>query len=202
MNRRAWVLALVVALHAVLLRAVWLARFERPDRLPTVISVALLSEPTPVPKEVVPPVPPVRLAAPVPVVLTDSAPVIQAPVAEVAQGAVEQSGASPNPATPARSTAPETLGTELALQCPDRTPPRYPPLAKHDHEQGEVRLRVELDESGRVDRVTVVSSSGSPRLDEAARLAIESWHCRPAERLGQPVRAVAMQSLAFVLGRR
>ena len=64
-----------------------------------------------------------------------------------------------------------------------------------------MRLKVELDESGRIDRITIVSSSGSPRLDEAARAAIASWRCRPAQHDGQPVRAVALQSLAFVLER-
>jgi protein TonB len=191
-------MAVVVALHGLVLAAAWFARVELPHRKVEALMVSLLSEPAPVRSEQPRVVPPVRLLAPTPVVFVDNAPAIEFPV-------VETSPAT-SPAVHVNSTAtavaaPENLGNELAVQCPERTPPRYPPLAKRQREQGEVRLKVELDESGRIDRVTIVSSSGSLRLDEAARTAIESWRCRPAEHDGQPVRAVALQSLAFVLER-
>ncbi|MBS0380506.1 MAG: TonB family protein [Proteobacteria bacterium] len=91
---------------------------------------------------------------------------------------------------------------ELATLCPQRNPPEYPPAARREREQGEVRLRVELDDHGRIEHVSVVSSSGSRRLDEAARLAVETWRCRPAERDGHGVRSIALQTLAFVLEHR
>jgi len=141
---------------------------------------------------------PVRLVAPMPAVFVDTPAAIDIPVIETPTApapAAHVASVAPAPA------APESLETELAVQCPERTAPRYPALAKRQREQGEVRLRVELDESGRIDRVTIVSSSGSPRLDDAARSAIESWRCRPAQHDGQAVRAVALQSLAFVLER-
>jgi len=191
-------MAVVVALHGLLLAAAWFARVELPHREDEALMVSLLSDPASVREEQPRDIPPVRLLAPLPVVFVDNAPAIQIPVVEAAP--------TPSPAVHASArapaaAAPENLGTELAVQCPERTPPRYPPLAKRQREQGEVRLKVELDESGRIDRVTIVSSSGSPRLDEAARTAIESWRCRPAQHDGQPVRAVALQSLAFVLER-
>jgi protein TonB len=65
-----------------------------------------------------------------------------------------------------------------------------------------VTLRVELDERGRVDGVTVVRSSGHARLDAAARAAVLTWQCNAATREGQPIRAVATQTLEFVLTRR
>lgn len=199
MGRRVLVMAVVLALHGLLLAAAWFARVELPHQDEEALTVAILSDPAPV-REEKPRAPlPVRLVAPMPVAIVDNVPEIEIPVIEAA------SASSPSvqvaPAAPS-VTAPETLGNELAVQCPERTPPRYPPLAKRQREQGEVRLRVGLDESGRIDHVTVVSSSGSARLDEAARAAIESWRCRPAERGGQPVRAVALQSFAFVLERR
>ena len=191
-------MAVVVALHGLLLAAVWFARVELPHHEDEALTVSLLSDPAPVHDEQPRVIPPARLLAPLPVVFVDNAPAIEIPVVEAAP--------TPSPAVHVTATAPtvaapENLGTELAVQCPERTPPRYPPLAKRQREQGEVRLKVELDESGRIDRVTIVSSSGSPRLDDAARTAIESWRCRPAEHDGQPVRAVALQSLAFVLER-
>ena len=191
-------MAVVVALHGLLLGAIWFARSELRHHEDETLTVSLLSDPAPVHDEQPRVIPSARLLAPLPVVFVDNAPAIEIPVVETA----------PTPSRAVRVTetapaaaAPENLGTELAVQCPERTPPRYPPLAKRQREQGEVRLKVELDESGRIDRVTIVSSSGSPRLDEAARTAIESWRCRPAAHDGQPVRAVALQSLAFVLER-
>ena len=191
-------MAVVVGLHGLLLAAAWSARVELPHHEEEALTVSLLSDPAPVRDKQPRVVLPTRLLAPVPVVLIDNAPEIEIPVIETAPApspAVHVAAAAPSAA------APETLGNELAVQCPERTPPRYPPLAKSQREQGEVRLRVELDESGQIDRVTIVSSSGSPRLDEAARTAIESWRCRPAQHDGKPVRAVAMQSLEFVLQR-
>ena len=191
-------MAVVVALHGLLLAAAWFARVELPHHEDEALTVSLLSDPAPVHDEKPQVVPPARLLAPMPVVFVDNAPAIEIPVIEAAP---TPSPAVRVPAAAPAVTAPENLGTELAVQCPERTPPRYPPLAKRQREQGEVRLKVELDESGRIDRVTIVSSSGSPRLDDAARAAIESWRCRPAEHDGQPVRAMALQSLAFVLER-
>jgi len=91
------------------------------------------------------------------------------------------------------------LADELAVYCPRRTPPAYPPQSRRLREQGEVTLRVELDEDGQVRAATVVRSSGSVRLDESAHDAVMTWRCTGARRDGRPVRAVAIQTLAFVL---
>jgi protein TonB len=91
------------------------------------------------------------------------------------------------------------LADELAVYCPQRTLPTYPPQSRRLREQGEVTLRVELDEDGQVRAATVVRSSGSVRLDESAHDAVMTWRCTGARRDGRPVRAVAIQTLAFVL---
>jgi len=202
LHRRASVLASVLVVHGFVLTAFWFVRTElvRHDDTPMTVSIVHEQAPMPEKKPTVPtPVPLVE-----PAHLVSDVPPVDLPVVEAAPVP------APAPAVPIRAiavasapapAAPETLGNELAVQCPERSAPHYPLLAKRQREQGEVRLRVELDESGRIDRVTVISSSGFPRLDEAARAAIESWHCRPALRDGHPVRAVAMQTLAFVLER-
>jgi protein TonB len=66
-------------------------------------------------------------------------------------------------------------------------------------EQGRVVVRVELDERGNVTRADIASSSGAPRLDDAALAAIRQWRCNPALRGGVPVRAVALQPFNFIL---
>lgn len=191
-----------IALHGVLLVAALTAHFELPRPPPTRIPVQLLSEPATTPTERPPALPPARLVVPAPVVVSDSAPTVDFPAAIEESPAPPAAMTSSVPAAPSASPASENLIADLSLQCPERAAPRYPPLARRQHEQGEVVLRVELDESGRVENVAVLRSSGSGRLDEAARTAVAAWHCRPAQRQGQPVRAVALQTLAFVLDRR
>jgi protein TonB len=123
---------------------------------------------------------------------------------------VEVSEPSPVPAAataPAVSALPMAVGPlalagELAVFCPSRTAPAYPPQSRRLREQGEVTLRVALDARGQVSDVRVERSSGFGRLDEAARAAVLTWRCRPAIRDGQPTPAVAIQNLEFILERR
>ncbi len=103
--------------------------------------------------------------------------------------------ASPKPA----SAAPVALSSELAVSCPKLTPPEYPAISRRMGEEGKLVLRVELDESGRIDKAKVLNSSGYERLDAAALSAVKSWQCNPSLRDGQPVRAVALQPFNFVL---
>jgi len=201
-GQRALAMFAVLLLHGLVFGAVWFARISVPTPTAPALEVALLSAPaSPRPPPASLPIP-ARLTALLPAqTLEVSLPVIAAAV-EIAPERSSSSNAAPEATPRAVLAVPETLGAELAVQCPHRTPPRYPPQARRQREQGEVRLRVELDESGRVDRVTVVKSSGSERLDEAASTAIRAWRCRPAERDGRFVRAVALQSLSFVLQQR
>lgn len=107
--------------------------------------------------------------------------------------------APPMPPAPPKPAGPLTLGGELSVVCPERTPPRYPPHSRRLGEEGAVVLRVELDEQGKVCAARVSASSGFVRLDEAALDAVRTWHCNPATRNGQPVRAVALQPFKFIL---
>jgi len=91
------------------------------------------------------------------------------------------------------------LSSELSVSCPTLTPPEYPAISRRMGEEGKLVLRVELDESGRIDDAKVINSSGYERLDAAALTAVKSWQCNPSLRNGQPVRAVALQPFNFVL---
>ena len=94
---------------------------------------------------------------------------------------------------------PVQLSGDLSVSCPERTPPSYPKQSLRLGEQGKTVLRVELNESGRVEQVAVQSSSGFPHLDEAAMTAVRGWHCTPAKRNGTAVRSVALQPFNFTL---
>ncbi|MGA7178838.1 MAG: energy transducer TonB [Thiobacillaceae bacterium] len=110
--------------------------------------------------------------------------------------------AEPAPLTPppaAKPAGPVVLTADLAIACPIRTPPSYPPLSRRLGEEGKAVLRVELDDAGQVDLATIKTSSGYSRLDEAALSAVRQWRCNPARRGGVAVRAVAIQPINFVL---
>jgi protein TonB len=53
--------------------------------------------------------------------------------------------------------------------------PPYPPMSKRLDEQGTVVMRLTILPNGRVSRVDVTSSSGYPRLDQAAKDAARQW---------------------------
>lgn len=67
--------------------------------------------------------------------------------------------------------------------------PEYPALSRRLGEQGAVVLRVLITVDGRASEVMVLKSSGSARLDEAAKATIRDWRFVPAVRGTRPVPA-------------
>jgi protein TonB len=59
-------------------------------------------------------------------------------------------------------------------------PPRYPPVARRNGEQGTVTLRVLVSREGLPASVDIEKTSGFPPLDNAAREAVRSWRFAPA----------------------
>ncbi|MFZ5654400.1 MAG: energy transducer TonB family protein [Pseudomonadota bacterium] len=103
-----------------------------------------------------------------------------------------------SPAAPAPAAAPPAV-PDLAVQCPHRPPPRYPPAARRLGQEGVVELLVALSASGAVTGVAVVESSGAPSLDRAAVAAVRGWRCLPARAGGVAVAAQARQRIRFSL---
>ncbi len=214
-------LVFVVGLHLGLLYAMWNYRLlPAPDAVKTVFvnfisppakteppakplppKPVKLDKPLPVTPKPTPP-PPQQLVAETPV-LAASEPVAPAPPAVPTPAPVIAAPtpvvAAPAPAAPAKPAGPVSLAEDLSVSCPDRAPPAYPLSARRRGEQGRVVLRVELDERGQIARAQVATSSGSSQLDEAALAAVRQWHCNPAQRGGQAVRAVALQPFNFTL---
>lgn len=128
---------------------------------------------------------------------------VEAPLAAVAEIAVPPAPTSvvsaPAETRPAAPAGPVTLGAELSVSCPERTAPTYPLLSRRLGETGVTVLRVELDPQGRVSAARVATGSGYSRLDEAALAAVKTWRCTPAQKNGEPVRAVALQPFKFLL---
>src|SRR3989338_11035335 len=197
-------LLFVLLLHGAGLYGLWSYRIiPTPDEAITLM-VNLINppppeQPKPEPPKPEPPKPPkprpieppkehLHLAVETPVILPDE-PVTYVPPEPVVE-------APPPPPLPVQ---PVMLSGELAVSCPERSPPNYPARSRRFNEQGRVLLRVELGEDGRISGVAVKTSSGFTSLDEAAVSAVKTWRCKPAIQNGVAVRAVALQPFAFIL---
>lgn len=78
-------------------------------------------------------------------------------------------------------------------------PPSYPRLSKRRREEGLVILELLVLADGSVAGVTVKTSSGFPRLDKAALVAVSKWHYTPATRNGEAVAYRYEQPIEFAM---
>ncbi len=155
-----------------------------PAALPTMAPMAAPAMP------VAPPLPPVA-------VTVDNAitppPAAAAPAERVAAVAAPVS----TPAAPAAVSAPRliTSGVEY-VQAPQLV---YPPASKRMNEQGKVVLRVLVNEKGQPAQVTVLTSSGFARLDEAGRQATLRATFKPHLEEGRAIAVYVDVPLTFAL---
>ena len=111
----------------------------------------------------------------------------------------------PSEIEPANSHPPSVEPSLLAVtpRCDvnylNNPAPAYPPLSRRLREQGTVLLRVHVDADGRATEVEVKSSSGSPRLDQAALLTVRQWRFVPGRLGGQAIAAWVLVPVAFSL---
>lgn len=220
-------LLVVVAAHAAILYGMWQYRFSTTSP-ETITLYAQFIAPPEKQQEVaeapkaelkaehkppqVKPKPPIRKVQPRPQrQLVAKAPVTTPQEQVIPEPPIEEHKPEPEPerkvvnetvadAKPAQMPAgPVTLSSELSVSCPDLASPAYPALSRRLGEEGKLVLRVELDETGRISKATVVESSGYSRLDNAALSAVKTWRCRPATRDGRAVPAIALQPFNFVI---
>ena len=96
---------------------------------------------------------------------------------------------------PTNRTAPSTQGKGARI-----TQPEYPPASRRAGEAGTVQLRCYVQPDGRCSEITVVKSSGFPKLDEAAVKEVQrSWKFVPAKEDGKPVAAWHTFAVTFRL---
>lgn len=193
----------VLILHAAALYGLWQHRLIPSPQEAMTLFVNFIAPPAPERKEEPkrpPPPKPKPIEKPQPRQIVAEARVV-APTDYVAPPPPEKP--APEPAIQAPTMplppGPVALSSELAVACPERSAPAYPPQSRRLGETGVVVLRVELSETGNVALARVDRSSGYSRLDEAALIAVRTWRCTPATRNGHPVRAVALQPFNFIL---
>lgn len=140
-------------------------------------------------KTLTPPVAaPIVNTAPSPLAITT------APAAPSPEPAAPAVTAPPAPSVPAQ---PRTITTGIEyIQAPR---PEYPSVSKRMGEQGKVVLRVLVDEKGRPERIEIQKSSGSARLDDAARQAVARALFKPFIDDGKAAAAFAIVPITFQL---
>ncbi len=197
-------LAVVVLLHVL---ALWLLVRMNVLSLPhplQVLTVSLIqpveeikpqAKPEPQP-EIIPPRPkPVR-QRPVPV---QPAPVLAAPETTAVATPAVVPEPTPAPVEPAPPAPVEITQPRFDAAYLDNPKPPYPPLSRRMGEQGRVVLRVQVRADGSAASVEIATSSGSPRLDESARITVLRWKFVPARRGAEAVPATVRVPVVFTL---
>jgi protein TonB len=117
------------------------------------------------------------------------------------------------PAAPALDRTPQVVSAGVAAPAPPSTPrtlttgveyivaPQvvYPQVSRRMGEQGKVMVRVLVSSKGLPDQVTIEGSSGSARLDEAARVACLRSQFKPFVENGHAVAVYVIVPLNFTL---
>lgn len=196
-------IAVVGALHAVVLVALALSRVDLPVlTIAPALRVDLLPAAAPLPSPPSPPRPALdQPAPPLPVfVMPDIAPPEPAPSPVLAESRAAGGEAGTMTATdaglPAAATAPDFEAAYL-----NNPAPVYPMASRRAREHGTVVLRVLVNPAGRAQTIELANSSGFSRLDKAARDAVERWRFVPASQDGRPVMAWVLVPVIFSLAR-
>lgn len=138
-------------------------------------------------------------ATPVLAPLAQSTPPAAAAPALAATAAIVTAAVAPAPAPVAPPPPPPVVPPRFDAAYLDNAPPVYPSLAKQFREQGVVMLNVRVTAAGLPDTVEVRVSSGSARLDDAARTAVSHWKFIPARQGDLPVSAWVVVPVRFSL---
>ena len=192
----------IVAAHVGFVALLALGTFAKPEREKAPpLEVSFMEQPA-VEREL--PVladPKLASVQPVSVTLPDVPIASESEAVSLVAATIETPPSSPAPVSvsqPLAAVEPPSMSRIAYLKQPE---PRYPSESRRAFEQGLVILRVLIDESGHAKNIHVYRSSGHPRLDDAAREAIERAVFRPYMDGGTPREAVAMVPVEFSLHR-
>ena len=188
-SRRLTGLMITVALHIVLIYALihGLAR-KIVEMVTPPLETKIIEEIKPQADK--PPPPPPKLETPPPPFIPPPEVNIQMPMqqAPTITAVAPTPPAAPAPFVP---TPPRQVATAPVVNAASCDKPEYPPAARRANETGTVLLNFLIDVNGKVIDSKVERSSGSRRLDEAARAGLELCNFRPATADGRPQRAWA-----------
>jgi protein TonB len=134
--------------------------------------------------------------APSPLAISEP-PVTRAPVEPVAPPVAIAPSAPAAPPAPPAPPQPRTVTSGIEYLQPPQ--PDYPAVSRRMGEEGKAVLRILVNDKGRPERIEVQKSSGSTRLDEAARQSVSRAVFKPFIEDGKPVAAYAIVPIKFQL---
>lgn len=157
----------------------------------TLIEEEIVEEvkPPPLPPELPPPPTP---WAPMPVFAID--------VPSDTSTAIRQVTDKPRPPAPPPPKAQPVIVLPTSDGKRGITQPAYPPTSRRLEEQGSVELKLNVLPDGKVGACDVRSSSGFPRLDEAAcKEALRRWKLKPGTVDGKPTAMEFPIKVTFII---
>jgi protein TonB len=207
---RGTVLAAVILLHVLALALVLARSPAEPVAITPPILVSLVTPPRPE----APPAPPVAVPPPPKVAPKVDRPQLRTPPRPtpepVSMAPTALAGPVAEPEPPAPAAPAEVKAEKAPAPAAPPSPPRfdaaylnnqtpYPPLAKRLRETGTVQLRVLVSAQGMAENIELLSSSGSPRLDEGAQAAVRRWRFIPARQGDQNIASTVVVPIIFKL---
>lgn len=106
---------------------------------------------------------------------------------------------APPPAPPAPPPPPADIAPSENVSYRKMRPPKYPPQAARQRQEGETLLKVLVGSNGVPEEVTVERSSGHRLLDQAAIAAVKNWVFNPGSKGGQATRGYVLVPIAWKL---
>ena len=153
------------------------------DRLPPLIKAEIIEE---IIKDDEPPPPPPTIETPPPYVPPPDF-IVDIPTATKGPTTALVVTDKPRPVAPPPSPVVKK-SPEIDPKFKRRFQPDYPPTSRRLGEEGSVVLQVLVDAEGKVSDGKIQTSSGFPRLDEAAlKHALRAWRFKPGTEDGKPV---------------
>jgi protein TonB len=197
---RRWLIGLVVvpviAAHAL---GVWygnsfsLSSGVKPKQ--NTLAIEIVRAPVPEPIAEPPPPPPKKTPTHAPPPVQSAVIASEAPIAAPVEAIAAAEPAPPAPPPPAE-TVKYAFG---GIGYRNNQPPDYPAQAVRQGWQGTVLLRVRVLQTGAVESVEVVRSSGRKLLDDAAIQTVERWVFAPSTRGNAPIDGFATVPIEFKL---
>ena len=80
-----------------------------------------------------------------------------------------------------------------------KAPPLYPYRAKRLEVQGHVRVKFLVDETGAVDRVTILEAKPPGMFEDSVKATLQRWKFTPGKILGEPVASWVTTTIRFEL---
>jgi len=194
---------LIISAHVALIALVMSAKMEfKPKPPPERPLINVPIEPPPPPNAIVQPkpspTPPINYTQPdVPLPHPDTVQLVPGPPVDPGV-AVGGGAANGIPQFPTQLVAPVRHEARL-LTPPDQFKPPYPELKILSGEEASLRLRLTINESGRVTAVDPVGPADPVFLEAARRYLIAHWRYAPATVDGRPTASSITISLRFQL---